>query len=116
MNYKVGDTVKLKSKEELEKLGTWLPWSAEERGGKSYKITAKTNGRYLSGDLIFDENSIECLESKGDNYTFENLKKNVIILKEYLVQYENNTGQHVKVKLNSNLLYEDVKITIEIND
>lgn len=116
MNYKVGDTVKLKSKEELEKLGTWFPWSAEERGGKSYMITAIKNGNYLSGDLIFDENSIDCLESKGDNYTFEDLEKNVKILKKFLVQYVNNTGQDVKVKLNSNCLCEDVKITIEIND
>lgn len=38
MKYKVGDVVKLKSAEELMKLGTWCKECAEVCGGKSYKI------------------------------------------------------------------------------
>lgn len=89
MKYKVGDVVKLKSKEELIKLGIWFESCADEYGGRSYKITELGQNSYWSDKVIFNEESIECLVSEVEiqkqevTYTFDELKKRVDSLKEY---------------------------------
>lgn len=89
MKYKVGDVVRLKSAEELIKLGTWIEECVKECGGKSYKIDDIGNCNYWSGGLTFGDDSIECLVSEAEmpkqeaTYTFDELKKRVDALKDY---------------------------------
>lgn len=86
MKYKVGDTVKMKSAEELMKLG-WGGDCAEDYGGKSFKIMRIDEYLYYGESALFKEEEIECLvqteEQPQDAYTFEELKKRVDALKEY---------------------------------
>lgn len=104
MKYKVGDVVKLKSAEELIKLGTWCEQGVEECGGRSYKITDIIENDYWSENFTFDEESIECLVSeaelqKQEEYTFDELKKRVDELKNYLKGYVNDTRSLIMINI-----------------
>lgn len=107
MKYKVGDVVKLKSAEELMKLGNWLKESAEVCGGKIYEIKDISGfGTLISDDLYFDEESVDCLVSKGNFseqgciYTFDELKKRVDSIKDYATKLssELNVGLSIEVE------------------
>lgn len=97
MKYKVGDIVKLKSKEELKKLGTWLNDSVEVCGGKTYKIIRVSGNTYESEDVYFDDNSIECLVEQTKRHTLDELKQKVDEFKDYLshVCADNDCGINV---------------------
>lgn len=107
MKYKAGDTVKLKSKEELMKLGTWYEPCAEVCGGKSYKIEEFVENSYRSENTTFDEESIECLVSEAEmqkqeaTYTFEELKSEVEKFREYLLNAGNKNGCCIDVSFSS---------------
>ena len=105
MKYKVGDVVRLKSAEELIKLGTWYKECAEECGGKSYKIEEFIENSYRGENTTFDEESIECLVSeeelpKQSKYTFDELKERVNALKDYATKMssELNVGISIEVE------------------
>lgn len=104
MKYKIGDVVKLKSAEELMKLGTWRKECAEVCGGKSYKIEGIDEDWYWGENTTFDEESIECLVSeeempKKSEYTFEELKARVDDLKNYLKGYVNETRSLIMINI-----------------
>ena len=105
MKYKIGDVVKLKSAEELIKLGTWYKECAEQCGGKSYKIEEFIENPYRGENTTFGEESIECLVSEAEmpkqetTYTFNELKKRVDDLKDYLLKYTSSNKQIVEIHL-----------------
>lgn len=86
MKYKVGDKVRLKSTEELIKLGSWTEECAQECGGKSYRIDFIGLGNYWSDNVAFDEDSIECLINEDTSYTLDELQSKVDEFKEYLAE------------------------------
>lgn len=106
MKYKVGDVVRLKSAEELKKMGTWHPIFADDYGGKNFKITGVGESCYISEDISIDEDSIDSLVSiaetpkQGTTYTFDELKKRVDALKEYATKLssELNVGLSIEVE------------------
>lgn len=104
MKYKVGDLVKIKNEEELIKLGTWYEECAKECGGKQYKITEILENSYRSGNITFDEESIEFLVCK-EEYTFEELKRRVEDIKGYLSRYVSKNRYLVDVVIETNLDY-----------
>ena len=106
MKYKVGDVVRLKSAEELKKMGTWHPIFADNYGGKNFKITGVGESCYISEDISIDEDSIDSLVSiaempeQGTTYTFDELKKRVNDLKDYATKLsaELNVGLSIEVE------------------
>ena len=106
MKYKVGDVVRLKSAEELKKMGTWHPIFADDYGGKNFKITGVGESCYISEDISIDEDSIDSLVSIAEmpkretTYTFDELKKRVNNLKDYATKLssELNVGLSVKIE------------------
>lgn len=106
MKYKVGDVVRLKSAEELKKMGTWHPIFADDYGGKNFKITGVGESCYISEDISIDEDSIDSLVSIAEMpkqetiYTFDELKKRVDALKNYATKLssELNAGLSIKIE------------------
>lgn len=106
MKYKVGDVVRLKSAEDLKKLGIWHPIFADDYGGKNFKITEICVDCYRSEDITIDDDSIECLVSEAEmhkqeeTYTFDELKKRVDALKDYATKLssELNVGLSIEVE------------------
>lgn len=109
MKYKVGDVVKLKSKEELMKLGTWYKECAEVCGGKSYKIEEIGENCYWGENTTFDEESIECLVSEEEmqeqeaTYTFDELKKRVDSLKDYATKLSSELNVELSIKVETDI-------------
>lgn len=93
MKYKVGDIVKLKSKEELYKLGN----CAHLFGGNTYKIIRVSGNNYVSEDVYFDDDSIECLVEQAKRHTLDELKQKVDEFRDYLshVCADNDCGINV---------------------
>ena len=106
MKYKVGDVVRLKSAEELKKMGNWHPIFADDYGGKNFKITGVGESCYISEDISIDEDSIDSLVSIAEMpkqetiYTFDELKKRVDALKNYATKLssELNAGLSIKIE------------------
>lgn len=106
MKYKVGDVVRMKSAEELKKMGTWHPIFADDYGGKNFKITGVGESCYISEDISIDEDSIACLVSEAEmlkqeaTYTFDELKKRVDALKDYTTKLsaELNVGLSIEIE------------------
>ena len=106
MKYKVGDVVRLKSAEELKKMGTWHPIFADDYGGKNFKITGVGESCYISEDISIDEDSIDSLVSIAEmpkretTYTFDELKKRVNDLKDYATKLssELNVGLSIEIE------------------
>lgn len=106
MKYKIGDVVRLKSAEELIKLGSWIEECAKECGGKSFEIEDIGDESYWNEILSFDDKSIDCLVSEAETpkqeniYTFDELKKRVNSLKEYATKLssELNVGLSIEVE------------------
>lgn len=113
MKYKIGDVVRLKSAEELIKLGKWPKGCAKECGGKSYKIDDIGNCNYWSDGLTFDDDSIECLVSEAEmpkqetTYTFDELKKRVDALKEYATRLSLELNVRLSIDLETEIERDD---------
>lgn len=132
MKYKIGDIVKLKSAEELVKDSLFRESMANEIGGKLMEIVAITHNLYrgcVQNDkefsFIFSDDAISELingnsseEHKDDIYTFEELKKRVDDLKDYLLDYTTNTEQIVEIHLQTSecCMGYNVNSKIEISD
>lgn len=132
MKYKVGDIVKLKSAEELVKDSLFRESMANEIGGNLLEIVAITHNLYrgcVQNDkefsFIFSDDAISELingnsseEHKDDIYTFDELKKRVDELKDYLLDYTTNTKQIVEIHLQTSgyCMGYDVTSKIEITD
>lgn len=113
MKYKVGDIVKLKSAEELVKDSLFRESMANEIGGNLLEIVAITHNLYrgcVQNDkefsFIFSDDAISELingnsseEHKDDIYTFEELKKRVDDLKNYLEGYVNETRSLIMINI-----------------
>lgn len=119
MTYKIGNTVKLKSAEELMKLNGWNNERAKELGGRAYKIDDFSANGYWSGNMTFTDKDIKCLADEQEGtYTFDELKKRVDELKKFLLEYTTDTRQIVEVQLQTSeyCMGYNVNSKIEITD
>ena len=105
MKYKVGDVVKLKSKEELEKVG-WSKYCATELEGAKLNILGIVHDLYITvqdeREYHFGDDAVKELVSeseKDDSYTFEELKARVDDLKNYLKGYVNETRSLIMITI-----------------
>lgn len=109
MKYKVGDTVKMKSAEELMKLG-WGGDCAEDYGGKSFKIMRIDENLYYGESALFKEGEIERLvqteEQPQDAYTFDELKKRVDDLKEYAIKLSSKKGVGLCIEIDTEVSFK----------
>lgn len=123
MKYKVGDVVRLKSAEELKKMGNWHPIFADDYGGTNFKITGVGESCYISEDISIDEDSIDGLESiaempkQGTTYTFDELKKRVDALKDYATKLssELNVGLSIDIETEAHDIDVGVSCRKEFN-
>lgn len=108
MKYKIGDVVRLKSAEELIKLGCENRASSCA-GGKEVLIVGFYNDKYVmkflenENFLCFKEIYIEKIINKAnllETYTFDELKKRVDALKDYATKLssELNIGLSIEVE------------------
>ena len=88
MKHEIGDVVRLKSKEDLLRLGTWREEIADVCGGGKYKISgfSFTGDRYISGPVMFDEESIDYSIEDHNEYSLNELKREVDRFRDYILE------------------------------
>lgn len=104
MKYKVGDVVRLKSKEELQKISNRINDIADKYAGNVYKITAILGKYYMSEGVIFNDNDIYGFADGKDRFTLDELKERVEDFKSYLL----SVCMMNEVKLSLNFEYCEV--------
>lgn len=124
MKYKVGDVVKLKSKEELCEIN-WSKSFAEKYENTEEEILAIDCGDYVINtegvnihigedaiEKIVIENSEDCI------YTLDELKKRVDELKEYATRLSSELNVELSIEVETeirNEMYKEIKGSSKIN-
>lgn len=116
MKYKVGDTVKLKSAEELMNLGYTYNFS-EHYAGKEFPIINMTKDK-VRLEISEDWLDIRCIEGTDDIYTFDKLKERVESLKDYATKLSSELNVELSIKVETDIdvcRYSIVKGSSSIN-
>lgn len=94
MKYKIGDTVRLKSAEELKKIG-WCEERATVLGGREVFIEKIVLNKYYTHvgkyEIMLFEEDFDCVNSTVDkeSYSFDELQRKIFEFKEYLEKVNN---------------------------
>lgn len=120
MQYKIGDTVKLKSAEELIKLGTWTKDCAYLCGGKTYLITDIKDDMYYYRRGCFREDSIAGLSIYEEAYTMSAFKKHLKKFMDYATEFSKVNKCDVAVDFSIEYLpnilkEEEPQVTSKVN-
>lgn len=115
MKYKIGDVVRMKSAEELIKLGC-ENGASFCAGGKEVFIVGFYNDKYVmkflenENFLCFKEIYIEKIINKAnllETYTFDELKKRVDALKEYATKLSSELNIGLSIDLETEIECDD---------